>query len=327
MLLVRPAQADAAVIAALVRIQGELIADGFEVTTTEAPQGSSSADAMTTADQNQASATIGLFLNPDGQSAELWVVDQVTHKTVVRHVDTQTQSTDELATVLAVRAVELLRASLLESLVSHRPDAKARHAEREPAPRTPPPIERMTQAWATRPLQHPASPNVGLHLGLSVLWHPGELAPAAAPEARFEWFAHPILYPRVTFVGLGMRPTVSGPSGEAAVAQGYGLAEVVLRPWPAARLSPTFSMGVGPYRASVEGRASWPYEGNRFARLSLVTGAGIGLTIALSQSLAIAAEQSLLLAMPHPEIRFAGTPVARLGLPLASSSLTLRVSL
>lgn len=149
-LLVYPSEAEPSVSAALVRVRGELVADGFEVLLVKTQPGTSSAAAMGEAEHDSGSATVGLFLNADGTSAELWVVDKLTDKTVVRRVNTASEPTDHLSEVLAVRAVELLRASLLEVLVVQR---QAEAAANRPNPA---PIARETAAhvseWAARPL-------------------------------------------------------------------------------------------------------------------------------------------------------------------------------
>ncbi|HEY3594962.1 MAG TPA: hypothetical protein VGL13_13855, partial [Polyangiaceae bacterium] len=115
-LLVSPPGAAREVNAALVRVQGELVADGFEVVTAESAPGATSEAAMSQAESGS-STTVGLFLSPDGSNAELWVVDHLTNKTVVRHVVTADESKKLLPEVLALKTVELLRASLLELVV------------------------------------------------------------------------------------------------------------------------------------------------------------------------------------------------------------------
>ena len=93
-LLVYPSEAEPSVSAALVRVRGELVADGFEVLLVKTQPGTSSASAMGEAEHDSGSATVGLFLNADGTSAELWVVDKLTDKTVVRRVNTASEPTD-----------------------------------------------------------------------------------------------------------------------------------------------------------------------------------------------------------------------------------------
>src|SRR5262245_47676493 len=86
--LVRPSAQSAVVGEAITRIRGELIADGFEVSVVDAPPGSDPASVLARADQQTgAAATLGLFLHADASAAELWVVDRLTSKTVVRRIE------------------------------------------------------------------------------------------------------------------------------------------------------------------------------------------------------------------------------------------------
>src|SRR4051794_18833525 len=110
--LVRPSAQSTVVSEAITRIRGELIADGFEVSIVDAPPGSDPASVLARVDrQASAAATLGLFLHPDASAAELWVVDRLTNKTVVRRVEINRSSAASAPEVLARRSVELLRAS------------------------------------------------------------------------------------------------------------------------------------------------------------------------------------------------------------------------
>ena len=84
---------------------------------------------------------MAVVASADPGSAELWVIDRVTGKTVVRRVNAAAGDPARAAEILAVRAVELLRASFLELAIT--PDAEA-----APRPATAPAVER----WATAPL-------------------------------------------------------------------------------------------------------------------------------------------------------------------------------
>ncbi|MET0593112.1 MAG: hypothetical protein ABW133_10455, partial [Polyangiaceae bacterium] len=108
--LVRPAAESSVVIEALTRIRGELVADGFEVSVVDGPAGSDPAQVLARAEQPAAAAaTLGLFLQADASAAELWVVDRLTNKTVVRRVQMDKSSGTTVPEVLARRSVELLR--------------------------------------------------------------------------------------------------------------------------------------------------------------------------------------------------------------------------
>jgi hypothetical protein len=325
-LLVYPAEAQPPVSAALVRVRGELVADGFDVVLLRAKPGTSSVDAMGQAESNVDSATVGLFLSADGTSAELWVVDKLTDKTVVRRVNTASESSSQLSEVLAMRAVELLRASLLEFLIAQR------HTEEPPsAPRRPEKpvltreVERKATEWAAKPLAR--SPSWSVEAGPSLLTSPGQVAPQIGLAVSVGVHLFPALRLRVSSIGLGSRAQVTGTGGSARVQQWYGLGEIVALPWPMLRVSPTFMLGAGAHHLGVDGNASWPYQSVNSAVWTLALEAGLGLQWKLSERIALAGEGHVLLSVPYPNLYFVGRSEARVGQPALVASGTLMVSL
>jgi hypothetical protein len=194
-LLVRPAEAEPAVSAALIRVRGELTADGFEVLLVEAKPGTTSATAMAEAEYDANSATVGLFLSSDGKSAELWVVSQV----------------------LAVRAVELLRASLLELVVAER--------EKKTVPRAPPETSRRATEWAERPLASERRWAIEVGPGV-VVTHPGKVGVGVVGVAGVRKAFTEAVGARVSLGGLGTRPEFVAPEGTARVQQSWALGEL-----------------------------------------------------------------------------------------------------
>ena len=141
--LVRPPQQSAIVHEVITRIRGELAADGFNVLVIDATPGADPASALSRVGlQTGAAATLGLILHPDARRAEVWIVDRMTNKTVMRSLEMPDISARSAPEVLARRSVELLRASLLELLVGAREDAVKRPEARAKAAR-----------WAARPLE------------------------------------------------------------------------------------------------------------------------------------------------------------------------------
>jgi len=107
--LVRSDSADPTIAEALHRIRGELVADGFDVSDVDAlpdpvPGAAVEAGAL---------AAIQLSVDRGTHVAELRVVDHLTNKIVIRRTLVEESTTDHAAELLAVRAVELLRASML----------------------------------------------------------------------------------------------------------------------------------------------------------------------------------------------------------------------
>jgi hypothetical protein len=311
-LLVRPLDAAKAVSAALVRVQGELVTDGFEVVSLEAAPGATSAMAMEQAEARWTSTTVGLFLDADGKSAELWVVDRLTNKAVVRRVATGDESENVLPEVLALKAVELLRASLLELVVERNTAAK---------PKGSPTAKQRASEWAARPLA--SVPHWAIETGAAAIWSPGEVDAAFESVARGRFAVHEKLHVRISFAGLGTRAQVHGTGGSAQVDQWYGLAEGLFMPLPKLVARPVVSLGVGTFHASAKGEAAFPYQALQTSRWAFATDVGVGLGIRLASRLELSAEGHALWLAPKPVLRFVNDDGPHVGAPSVVGSLTL----
>jgi hypothetical protein len=314
-LLVRPSHAEPPVAAALVRVRGELVADGFEVALSEAQPGISAEASMTAAEQGT-SATVGLFLSSDGTSAELWVVDRLTGKTVVRRVKTTAEPSEQLSQVLAVRAVELLRASLLELVIERRP------AERKGPLPVSPEVTRRASAWAARPLDIQHRTHFALEAGPAAVLNPGQVGTGLLLVGRARVAFTRSFSARVSVGGLGTRPEITAPEGSAEVEQSWALGELAVAPWPEGSWLPVFSLGAGAIHVAVEGNAAWPYRGIRSSSWFVGTDAGAGLVVSLAPRLDLALEGHVMLATPEPALHFLGHEVARIARPALVFTLT-----
>ena len=310
--LVRPLAQSAVATEAITRIRGELIADGFEVSVVDAPPGSDPASVLARADQQTgAAATLGLFLHADASAAELWVVDRLTSKTVVRSVEMAKSPGVSIPEVLARRSVELLRASLLEILV----DAQKRPFA-APAPRA------QASRWAARALE--SRPSVwGVEAGAQVLAGFGGVGGAVMPIARVRAVLGERLVARLTVSGLGTRPRIEAAEGTATVRQELGLLELLGEIAPRSWFRPSVSLGAGAYHIGVDGSAKWPYAGLDGGRYAFAADAGAGLALSLTSSFALSLEGHALLVTPYPVIRFLDVDTAETGRPLLSGALTL----
>jgi hypothetical protein len=297
---------------AITRIHGELVADGFEVSVVEAPTGASPALVLSRADAKTSTAvTLGLFLQADARAAELWVVDRLTKKTVVRRVELTEPLGVSAPEVLARRSVELLRASLLEILV----DSQGRPAQpsgpREEASR-----------WVAASLEPPRS-RWGGEAGVQVLAGFGGVGGAVMPIGRLRVVLAEQLVARLSLSGFGTRPRVEAAAGSATVSQELGLLELIGTLTPVPWLRPSLSLGGGAYHVAVDGTASSPYAGRRGDRFVFAADAGVGLALWLTSSLALSIDGHGMLITPYPVIRFLDVEAARIGNPLVSAALTL----
>jgi hypothetical protein len=297
---------------ALTRIRGELIADGFEVSVIDSPLGSDPASVLARADQQTgAAATIGLFLHADASTAELWVVDRLTSKTVVRRIEMSKAPGASVPEVLARRSVELLRASLLEILV----DAQKRPSS-TPAPRA------QASRWVARALE-PRRSSWGVEAGAQVLAGFGGIGGAVLPVGRVRAALGERFLTRLTISGLGTRPQIDAAEGRATARQELALLEVIGEITPPSWLRPAISLGAGAYHIGVDGSANWPYAGQHGGLYAFAADVGAGLALSLTSSFSLSLEGHTLLVAPYPVIRFLDVATAETGRPLLSGALTL----
>lgn len=153
-LLLRSTRPSPAAAEALVRLRGELMAAGFSVQVADVPASSNLRAAVDrAAARARADAVIAILGDPARQSAELRIVDRATGKTVARQVPVPAESS-RAAEILSIRALELLRASLLEVTL----------AAGDPRPRAAPLDGERTGGSAPAPMEtakRPESARVG----------------------------------------------------------------------------------------------------------------------------------------------------------------------
>jgi hypothetical protein len=311
--LARPAATDPTVAEAVNRIRGELVAEGFDVVLVDAPPSTDPAGAPP-ADPT-AIATIGLAVDKDTHVAELRVVDRLTNKVVIRRTPVDDAGSGHAAEVLAVRAVELLRASLLELLVAPRP---ARAAA--------PPEVRQATAWVAKALPMEPDPAWAVEVGAAVLGEVGDVPPAILAMARGRRRLFGALDLRATVAGLGTTPRVTKDVGNATVTQAFGMVEAVGVFWARAPVHPTVSLGAGALYVGVDGHpasASAPFRGRSDSLWAFVGDAGVGAAVRLERHFELTFEGHAMLATPQPTITFAGSDVGRVGLPSLLGSLSI----
>ena len=263
--------------------------------------------------QQGAVATIGLLGDPSAGPAELWILDNIGGSAEVRRIPAPTDDAERVAEVLAIRTVEVLRASALKLLIesSRAPSAPA-------SPPTahivaaPPPVGHRRRRARSR-----SKP------GLSLLVSPGQLDAAAIPVARLRVAVAGPAVARLTVAGLGTRPSVETARGAASIAQALGLVEVGLVFRRDRRVQPALSLGAGVLRASSDAQGSFPYLGQRDVRWAALFDAGAGVVTPLGGRLALALEAHVMLAAPYPVVRFADLDAATIARPAAWTTLTL----
>lgn len=282
------------------RLAAELRAAGFDVVREAGAR------------SDGAIASFALARAPDGAAAvDVSVTDRLTHKTSTRRIEAA--GPGELApATLAIRAVELLRASLVEL-----------GAEGQPAQPVPPAVETLVA-----PLREPRtrSPIVGpaVVVGAGALFGRDGLAPAALPVLRASVALTTRWALRLTVAAPGLAETISAAAGTATVRQELAAADVVcvLRPNVHARLVPIASLGFGAYHLHVRGSSAGPpfvaRDDDAWAALATL---GVGLAVRLGGRAAVIGEASAVVTAPGAAVDVGGAVVGHAGRPSGLLSL------
>jgi hypothetical protein len=308
---------------ATARLRGELAAAGFEVEP-RAHGGDARSDVESS--EGNAVATVRLVRDPQTRATELWVSDRLTGKTLVRRVNVDPERAPRL---VALRVVELLRASLLELASPPHDDAPPV----TPAMAQPPPPEIVKLVAPPPPVAHeapsvPPGPRAWIEraafdAGVAVLASADHLGPAAAPTFG-AWLALPAsLALRLRVVGPAYESGVSNAIGSAVVRQELASVDLAWVIPVRGVLAPYLALGGGPYHLHVQGTAAAPYHGTTNDVWAALAAGGAGVAFRLAPAVSIALEGRVFGLAPHPAVTIGGERVASAGAPslLGSGSL------
>ena len=329
---------DGVVQRAEMRLAAELRAAGFQVDERPSEDAPDARRAVEQAAEDGGFATVLLRSAPNGAFTDVWVADHVTRKTVVRRIAASGVG-DPADRALALRVVELMRASLVDGLVMD-PSGDARDAEPPP----PPDVIAWAREVVTRPLERPPS-GFDIGLGMAAPWGGPDLGVAVGPELRVAW--RPSEGERYTArqegdrytarrskwsvgllaVGPAFGARVAAKEGSATVRQELALLEAALEPWSWGPFVPQFALGGGAYHIATTGYANPPYSSRSGDAWSALLSAGVGARLPLSPSASLVLTARELLALPRPVVAFAGQEVAASMRPGTLMALLLSVSL
>jgi hypothetical protein len=314
--LVRSSSSDRVLHEATTRVRAELVAAGFEVVEVDRAPGDPRSEVEEAAlDTSSSFATIAMSRAANGAFADVWISDRLTGKTVVRRLEV---GSDENATaVLAIRTLELLRASLLEVATKGPPAEPPMSA----------PNDVMRWIAPALPAAPPAPPFRGPALGLGVLALHGlrGIGLAVGPTAGFSygfgpWFA------RVTLAGPLFGPDLQTPAGSATVRQ--QLAALAIGWASVPRPVGVYAwVGAGGFDLHTEGSASAPYRATSGDVVSLLTTAGLGALVQIAPRVGLTLEGTALFLDPQPIVVIAGRDAGSAGVPSLGASLGLIVGL
>jgi hypothetical protein len=293
------------------RIRAELAAAGFELRLREPQSLPPSRDEIAKLARKE-QAIAGLALIANAKTIEIWIVDRVTGKTVIRELSSKSaeQSEQDYVDVVAICTLETLRATLMEVTVT-------RHSRGEVAP---PP--------AVRALLSPQPSRFSLRVASAVGYGGGSLGPALELGLAGTAALLPSLRLGLdTFVPL-TTPALTGPEGRAEL--GVSLVGAFVEGSltdPAAIADVLVGGGAWLGFLTLRGAAQPPYVGNALNVVTLVPHLDLGARARIGPSIAFLARVSGAVATPKANVRFAGRDVAVWGRPFLLGAMMLEVGL
>jgi hypothetical protein len=333
--IVRERSADPVIDRAEVRVAAELRSAGFDVEE-RVVEGDQDARQLVEEPGEAGPFATVLLRRAGGRAAtDVWVADHVTHKTVVRRIGAPGSDGSDRA--LALRVVELMRASLVEPLV-----LPAAASEPEPAasssatPTTAPPAPPATAPppdvlrWTREAIREPAPsapPRIGFAFGVVGIYAGPDVGPALGPALRATWHATRAwsVSALASTVFGGDVPTHA--EGTAMLRQDIGLIELGFEQPADAPVHLLASAGVGAYHLFASGNATAPYVSLQDDSWTALVAAGAGLRWRLTSAASLVVDARELLALPRPVVQFASERVAAAMHPGTLAALSLAVDL
>jgi hypothetical protein len=320
--LLRPSAPDEVTAMALARIKGELMAAGFDVTVLPHRDELSPRIAVESAAPELKPLAVFAIYHEEARigtswAAEIWVSDRVVDRTSVERMRIDNAEPGRGATVLAVRAVELLKASLAEFWTTPQ-------IARPP----PPPVAPRAVAEKPAPVLHRAglSEGIAAQAAFGMLYSFGEIGPVWTPLLALSYGAPDGIGARLTVGGLGSSAIVETAEGTGRIEQQFATLEgFVMSRWHGS-LQVFAAGGTGAYRVSVEGTGVYPYRGKTGQAWSLLTGAGVGVAAELHPKIALIAEGQGYWAWPSTVVRVANTDAGRRYWPLLLARVGLGIA-
>jgi hypothetical protein len=313
--IVRSPAGDRVLHEASTRLRAELLDAGFDVIEVDRAPGDSRSEVEDAAPGAPSFATVAMSRAANGASADVWISDRVTGKTVVRRLEVG--AGPNATAVLAIRALELLRASLLEVAAKVRPS--------EPSMATPDDVVKWIAPALPPPPATPVLQGTAVGVGVLALHGLKGIGLGVGPTASFSRGAGPF-FVRVTLADLLVGPELSTAVGSATVRQELAALTVGWASDPKP-LGVHAWVGAGGFALQADGSAAPPYRGIRGSVASFLWTAGIGGLARLGPSVALTADLVAIVLDPQPVVVIAGSDAGSAGAPSVGASLGALVGL
>ncbi len=331
---------------AAARVEGELRAAGFRVKVLSVASVDDESDLESAGRELSPVAAFAIFARSsegDGASvADILVTDRVRLNTVIQRSRLDHGNRNRESEILAVRAVELLKANLTEFwLPAAAPDAHA-GSPTAPADSSSPapsvvsaapgggaapvlaqagptaghePTVRYDEPAMPAGARAPFGSGVGFGLGAGVMESFGAIRDTWAPTMMLSYGSPRGLGVRATVSGLGPSLTLDAAAGTARVEQQLATLEMVAAWWLEAPVVPFVCAGAGGLHVRVDGEGVAPYRGYSSDSWSVITSAGVGAGVPIFPHLSFVAEARGIVAWPPTSVQIASAEVGRIGGP------------
>jgi hypothetical protein len=311
--LIEPDPNDPALRLALTRLRSELVATGFDVVTGPGPDHDPRWE-LEQASGPGTQVTITLRRSRDGKGVDVWVLDRLSGKTLIRYVSESLDSPNA-PKIVAVRTVELLRASMLELTV----DPPVTSTPRRPLPA---PLDRL--------MARPPTPLFGsFHASLGVGGFVSAGLPfTVLPTLRVGHGIVPRLSLRLSMAAAVAPAEASAARGTAMLAQQFASIDVVGALFATKTLVPFASLGVGVQHLAVTGsNVQPPYGSADESRFTFALDAGLGVAARIGSHFAVLLDARAVTTFPRLRVYVADEAIGIVGAPTWVFGLHALVSL
>lgn len=311
--LVQTGERDPLIEDAWYRLLAELRIHHFETETVTLSEAGDLADTLSeTARAHGALAAIALVHRNETTAVDVWLIDRVTGKTTLRRV--VVSPGEDAPSVLAIRAVDLLRASFREFGAGRRPPADVAGVDPRPVPR------------AVEDLAAEARPAVTLFAGGMMLLPLPAFGAAFGPSLGA--FLNPTERLALGVVGAGplVGAEFSATTGSASMTQALGLLEARLSMVQSRAFEAGPSLAVGAYHLGATGRARPPLTSKQDDTWAAIGGGGAFLSARLWRRVAAGISARVFGLAPRVGVAI-GDESAVIRFPLVETSLGVVVDL
>jgi hypothetical protein len=350
--LVRQAAPSADIAEAATRVSAELRAAGFEVIVLEARGADARAQVAGARLEPQPFAIVALVATERGAAADVWLDPSLAGDVASRRVEVDDTSAGT-ASALAIRAVELLRAALLEETAKPRPApvpedvarwlaaapgaaqsavAAAKVRPKRPATAPPPASAAASPAAGlAAPVQAAArrTPLLGtttLEGGIGWLHGFGSFGAAFAPSLRLTLPVAANTALRASLLAPAVTGDVKATAGSAGLRQELALVEVT-RALDEGPVVPLLSAGLGGYHLLAVGRPESGYRADAVHAWAVALAAGGGAALRVTRNAALLLDARAVVLLPEPLVYIGDIEAARAGVPMLLVSLGVLASL